>query len=102
MTGNFFMIELSVLELNQIEVRAIVPIIQTESAKAAVSDREGVRRGAGAACSFPESRRRKTQRPHLPSGGCRLFVLYYFGILAAPDANADLMPAPTGGGRPTP
>jgi len=29
MTGNFFMIELSVLEINQIEVLAIVPIIQT-------------------------------------------------------------------------
>jgi hypothetical protein len=29
--------------------------------EAAVSDREGVRRGAGAACSFPESRRRKTR-----------------------------------------
>jgi hypothetical protein len=27
MTGNFFMIELSVLEINQIEVRAIVPIM---------------------------------------------------------------------------
>jgi hypothetical protein len=26
MTGNFFMIELSVLEINQIEVRAIVPM----------------------------------------------------------------------------
>ena len=37
--------------------------------EAAVSDREGVRRML-AAGSFPESNRRKTRGPHLPSGGC--------------------------------
>jgi len=45
MTGNFFMIELSVLEINQIEVRVIVPIIQTNLPPPAAGDADWCRHG---------------------------------------------------------
>jgi hypothetical protein len=50
---------------------------------------------ARAACSFPESRRRKTRGPHLPSGGCASFMLYY-----SRDCRPRRTP-PTGGRRST-